>query len=161
VPLGSVEGWACSLTAAQENFAVLPCNHHGAAGNRCKAGAAKGAEAVGSAGQNEYSHPSPRSAYENDHAVTLGTAGVELLFRVFTCLKQAVVLDSDLINEAKFGLDMVDVPFFIGQKFFKQFHRHIVRSVVTRLPRFHVENPSAVFGLEIALEHLLEVLADR
>ncbi len=73
----------------------------------------------------------------------------------------AVILEADILEQIELRLEKVDVALLVGQQLLEQVHAHIVLFFAAAGARLHVEGAGAVLGLQVAFEHLLDVLADH
>ena len=71
-----------------------------------------------------------------------------------------VELEADPVDQVKLGFEEIDVVLFILHQILEQIARHIVLDAMTISRRFLIQVARTVFGREIALDDLLDVLAD-
>src|SRR6476660_3192350 len=76
-------------------------------------------------------------------------------------IELAVILDADVLEQVELGLEVIDVAFLVGEQFLEEVHGHIVLLFAATGAGLHVEGARAIFGLQVAFQHLLDVLADH
>ncbi len=76
-------------------------------------------------------------------------------------MQLAVVLHADLVEQVELGFQEVDVTFLVLQQLLEQLHRNEIFVLAADLAGAGIGVAGNVLALEIALQHLFDVLADH
>ena len=75
-------------------------------------------------------------------------------------MRLAVKLEADASDALELGFEEVDVSFFVGHEVLEEIPGGVISSGTAVLRGFLIEGAGFVLGREVALENLLDVLAD-